>query len=208
MSKKDILNILHKQLLIPVIRTNSFANANNLIKQLHNCGIKVVEITTSVPGFDKLIKIWSSKIIVGVGTILSKKDAKKAIKNGAKFLVSPVNIKEVSLLCEKENIVLASGALTPNEIHDVLKSGADIIKIFPAKSIGGASYLKTIIDVFGPIDLMPTGGIDMSNIKDYLDLGIKLIGIGSSLTDSSSLAEFNKKCKEFLAFVAKYRKDK
>jgi 2-dehydro-3-deoxyphosphogluconate aldolase / (4S)-4-hydroxy-2-oxoglutarate aldolase len=207
MKKQLVLEKLEKQLLIPVIRTDSFNKADDLILTLYGCGIKVIEITTTIPDFHELIEKWSKKMVVGAGTILNLQQGKLAIKSGAKFIVSPVTVNKLGALCKKEDVLLASGALTPNEIKVALDEGADVIKIFPAKSIGGATYLKSILDVFGPINLMPTGGVDNGNIKDYLNLGIKLIGMGSSLFDVSNQQDLKKRCKEMIEMVKDYRKE-
>lgn len=186
--KDKIIESIKSQLIIPVVRRDSYELANKMIHYLNNYGIKIVEITLSIPNAFELMKKWSSKgMIIGAGTVFSIEEAQKAIDANVSFIVSPVQVEGLVELCHKNDIPCALGALTPNEVMNALAKKADIVKIYPAKSMGSVDYVKSIQDVFPNVLFMPTGGIGKENINMYLESNIYLLGVGNSLIDDKDL---------------------
>jgi 2-dehydro-3-deoxyphosphogluconate aldolase / (4S)-4-hydroxy-2-oxoglutarate aldolase len=168
---------------IPVIRMGDAANARTAVSWLQEGGLNIFEITASVPHYRELISELAAlpDCYVGAGTILNRGDARAAIGAGARFLVSPCMVKEVLDTGRDAGIPVLPGAATPTEVHDAYLAGAAVVKIFPAKQLGGADYLKALRSVFPQIPLMPTGGIDLDDVPGYFGAGAAAVGMGSQL---------------------------
>jgi 2-dehydro-3-deoxyphosphogluconate aldolase/(4S)-4-hydroxy-2-oxoglutarate aldolase len=146
-------------------------------------GIQFIEITFSVPGAETVIKqlCSDSRVVVGAGTVLTLSDARKALKAGASYLVSPNCDKEIIRFTKKEGLVSIPGACTPTEIYRAYQAGADIVKIFPFVQMGGLGFLKEIRGPLPFIRYMLAGGMNLDNITDYLAAKASCILIGSSI---------------------------
>ncbi len=165
------------------VRTGSAEDAYQAAMACVEGGIRFIEITFSVPGADEVIRRISKdeRVKVGAGTVLTKNDAKKALKAGASYLVSPAFDEEVVKFAKKEGIVSIPGACTPTEIYRAYKSGGDIIKLFPFVELGGLAFLKAIR---GPLPFVPymlCGGANLENISAYLAADAAAILIGAAI---------------------------
>lgn len=179
-----------------------------IIKALRDGGIKVVEISATTPSFLSLVQQVSevyNDVTVGAGTVLDPETAQAAIKSGAKFILSPsVNVDTIRLT-KRYGVVSIPGALTPTEIVTAYENGADIVKVFPAGTVG-PGYLRDIHGPLSQVPLMPTGGINLSNVADYIKNGAVAVGIGSELINVEQQTEIStlKRIKErALKFVEK-----
>ncbi len=146
-------------------------------------GLRFLEITLNTPNSFHLIKKINSKysqLQVGAGTVLSVEDAKKAIDAGATYIVAPNFDEEIAKFCVENKTAYFPGALTPTEIQKAWESGATMVKVFPASQVGPA-YFKTIKGPFDKIKLMAVGGVNPSNIKDYLGAGADAVALGGSI---------------------------
>ncbi len=165
------------------IRTASAEDAYHATMACVEGGIRFIEITFSVPGADDVIRRISGdkRVAIGAGTILTRDDARKALKAGASYLVSPAFDEEVVAFTKKEGVVSIPGACTPTEIYRAYKAGGDIIKLFPFVEIGGLAFLKAIR---GPLPFVPymlCGGATLDNISTYLDADAAAILIGAAI---------------------------
>lgn len=175
---------LKKQRLIPVLRTNDTELAHTGVDWLVEAGLDVIEITMTVPNAPKVIERARKNhpdILIGAGTVFSKEVANSVIIAGAQFVVTPCLVAEVAKTCRQKIIPLITGAATPREVWLAHQAGSEIIKIFPAKSIGGPEFIKSIKAVFPEIDFMPTGGVKPENVQEYLQSGALCVGMGSEL---------------------------
>lgn len=150
---------------------------------MHRGGVKFIEITFSVPDAHEVIKKLAAdrRVSIGAGTVLSISDAKKALKAGASYIVSPNFDERVVKFTKKEGAVSIPGACTPTEIYKAYRAGGDIIKLFPFVEIGGLGFLKTIRGPFPFIKYMLCGGASMDNISEYLAAGAAGILVGSAI---------------------------
>ncbi|MFX0560478.1 bifunctional 4-hydroxy-2-oxoglutarate aldolase/2-dehydro-3-deoxy-phosphogluconate aldolase [Tepidibacillus infernus] len=212
----ELLQQIKENGVVAIIRG---ANPNNILpiaRALKNGGVKTLEITVETPKVLTLIEKVSEELgedlIVGAGTVLDPETARAAIMSGAKFIFSPTVNVDTIRLAKRYGVISIPGALTPTEIVTAYENGADIIKVFPA-NVFGPKYLK---DVHGPlphIPLMPTGGLDLSNVAEYIKAGGVAAGIGSSLVntrkniDKSYLSELELKASQFVDEVKKARKN-
>ncbi|TCS79393.1 bifunctional 4-hydroxy-2-oxoglutarate aldolase/2-dehydro-3-deoxy-phosphogluconate aldolase [Tepidibacillus fermentans] len=200
--------------VVAIIRGAKPENILQIAKALKDGGIKTLEITVETPKVLTLIEKVSDEfgddLIVGAGTVLDPETARVAIMSGAKFIFSPTVNVETIQMAKRYGVISIPGALTPTEIITAYEHGADIIKVFPA-NVFGPKYLK---DIHGPlphIPLMPTGGLDLTNVADYIKAGGVAVGIGSSLVntkkmiDETYLKELESNASKFVLAVRKAR---
>ena len=209
MEKTQVLETIKREKLVPVIRTNSTDDARQAIQVLSKCGIKVFEITMTVPNAVELIAELNesnSEILIGAGTILDKSNAEKCIEAGAKFVVSPAFDAETVKFCREKNVAIMPGTITPTEVLTAWNAGADCVKIFPCDVMGGAKYLKTLKTLFPHIEMMPTGGVSLDTIADFFNAGAIAVGVGTDLVDFKAMREGNleivaEKARKYLEIV-------
>lgn len=183
----SLFNELTECGIVAVIRG---ANKNNIIpiaKALSAGGVKALELTVETPKILSLVEMAVDELkdeaIVGVGTVLDPETARASIMAGAKFVFSPVVNIETIKMTKRYGVLSVPGAFTPTEILTAYENGADLIKVFPA-NIVGPGYFK---DVHGPmphIPLMPTGGINVTNVGSYIKAGAVAAGVGSTLVNT------------------------
>ncbi|RLL43858.1 bifunctional 4-hydroxy-2-oxoglutarate aldolase/2-dehydro-3-deoxy-phosphogluconate aldolase [Oceanobacillus piezotolerans] len=177
---------------------------------LQEGGISTLEITVETPKvctlIEKVKEEFGNKVIVGAGTVLDPETARAVIMSGAEFIFSPtVNTKTIQM-AKRYGVLSIPGALTPTEILTAYENGGDIIKVFPADAMG-FSYFKSLQGPLPHIPLMPTGGISVENLQDYLKAGAVAAGIGGSLVNAKKLnseedyANLTKKAKQFSALA-------
>ncbi|UOR11519.1 bifunctional 4-hydroxy-2-oxoglutarate aldolase/2-dehydro-3-deoxy-phosphogluconate aldolase [Halobacillus amylolyticus] len=183
----DTLQQMMEHKLVAVIRGAEGEDVLSIARALHEGGVYMLEITADTPEVDGLIKKvkdeFGYQMIVGAGTVLDPETARAAIMAGADFIFSPTVNSETIRLTKRYGVVSIPGALTPTEILTAYEQGADLIKVFPAGTVG-PSYMK---DIHGPlphIPLMPTGGVDLSNVREYFEKGAVAAGLGSALVNT------------------------
>lgn len=196
------LNSLLSHKLMALVRMDSKDKGQELADILVAAGIKVIEITLTTPGAEKIIeKLAKNKeLTVGAGTVLSTKDVKKAENVGAKFIVSPDTNEEVIKASKKLGLISMPGVATASEVAIALDCGADVLKLFPASTYG-PSHLKALRDPFPGNLWCPTGGITLGSVDDWFAAGANLIGLGGPLT-KGGLAKVNENVIAFTNAVA------
>ncbi|MGN6211377.1 bifunctional 4-hydroxy-2-oxoglutarate aldolase/2-dehydro-3-deoxy-phosphogluconate aldolase [Parafilimonas sp.] len=196
------LSQIFEHKIVAILRGMPPAEITNIANALYNGGIRLLEITlnseNTLPAIEQLNHEFKNKMLIGAGTVIDEKDANNAIAAGAAFLISPSLDTQVIKAAKDAGIVSIPGAFTPTEIVAAHKNGADIIKIFPCLN---ADYVKNILAPLNFIKVMPTGGIDASNIQTFAKTGAVAFGIGSALV--SSKATVNKAYLETIMAKAK-----
>lgn len=184
---EDTFQRIKEHKLVAVIRGAEGDDVLSIARALHAGGVHILEITADTPQVDTLIRRVSTEfgdqMIVGAGTVLDPETARTAIMAGARFIFSPTVNVETIRLTKRYGVVSIPGALTPTEILTAYEHGADLIKVFPAGTVG-PSYMK---DIHGPlphIPLMPTGGVDLNNVRQYFENGAVAAGLGSALVNT------------------------
>jgi 2-dehydro-3-deoxyphosphogluconate aldolase/(4S)-4-hydroxy-2-oxoglutarate aldolase len=184
MTKQErFIEDLKRNQIMVAIRTGSAEDAYHAAMACVEGGVRFIEITFSVPGADEVISRLSGyeQVVVGAGTVLSLDDARKALKAGASYLVSPAFDEEVVTFAKKEGVISIPGACTPTEIYRAYKAGGDIIKLFPFVEIGGLDFLKAIRGPLPFIPYMLCGGATLENISKYLAADAAAILIGAAI---------------------------
>jgi 2-dehydro-3-deoxyphosphogluconate aldolase/(4S)-4-hydroxy-2-oxoglutarate aldolase len=197
--------------IVPVVRATSSAEATRIAEAVRNGGIKVIEITMTVPGALEVIEEVSGRfgkeVLIGAGTVLDAETARLAILAGAEFIVSPCLGEELIRMGKRYGKVVIPGAMTPTEILEAWELGADIVKVFPVDQLGGPAYVKAIKAPLPQIPLLPTGGVNIKNIAEYIKAGASAVAVGGELIDKKAVAEgkfeiVTEKAKEFVKVVS------
>jgi 2-dehydro-3-deoxyphosphogluconate aldolase/(4S)-4-hydroxy-2-oxoglutarate aldolase len=178
-----VLEALKEYKVVSVIRAEDAIRAREMAEACISGGIKLIEITFSFPNVEDLLADLAVKkdCLIGAGTVLSREMAEIAVESGAKFIVSPHTDGKIVSYVKSRDIVAIAGALTSSEIVNAWKLGADMVKIFPIKSVGGPSYVKAIKETLPFIEIMTTGGVTVENFTDYLNAGATIVGLSSDL---------------------------
>lgn len=192
MKKQDQLAAIEETGVVAVIRTSDALDLVNICTAVAKGGIVGVEITMTSPNALEAIKEAASelkgKTIIGAGSVLDSETARACILAGADFVVSPVFNAQLVETCRRYGKIVIPGAFTPTEILNAWQAGADVVKVFPATQLG-PSFIKDVLGPLPQVKLAPTGGIDLSNMGDFLKAGAAFVGVGSSLVDKTLIAE-------------------
>jgi 2-dehydro-3-deoxyphosphogluconate aldolase/(4S)-4-hydroxy-2-oxoglutarate aldolase len=192
MEKRQVVERVRELGLVPVIRAESPDEASRAIEAIQAGGVDVIEITMTVPGAVPLIAEITRrfpKALVGAGTVLDAETARACILAGAQFVVSPALDLDTIECCRRYGIAVLPGALTPTEVLEAWQAGADIVKVFPAGALGGASYIKALKAPFPQIELIPTGGVSVDTAAAFIQAGAAALGVGADLVDLKALRE-------------------
>ena len=190
MNKTEVLKRIRDIGVIPVVRASSPAEAIQVVEAIRAGGLPLLEITMTVPGavqvIEELVKRFDDAI-VGAGTVLDPETARRCFGAGAKFIVSPALNLETIAVCRELDVAVMPGALTPSEIVTAWKAGADMVKVFPAGAMGGASYIKSVKASLPQIELVPTGGVTLANAASFIEAGAAAVGVGADLVDTKAI---------------------
>jgi len=190
MKKQEVRERIEQVGIVPVIRATSAEEALFAAEAVHDGGIPIVEITMTVPGalgvISRLVKELP-KVLVGAGTVLDRKMARKCADAGAQFLVTPGFDAGTVAAAKKMNLLIMAGALTPTEVIAAWKSGADFVKVFPCGNLGGPNYIKALKGPLPQVPLVPTGGVNLETAPEYLRAGAAALGVGGELIHKEAL---------------------
>ena len=214
MSKLEILRKIEKSGMIAVIRLKGNENFDRIINCLADSGVHAIEITMTTPNAVELIREYSKKysgeFIFGSGTVLDTETATKVINAGAEFVVSPILDLDIIKKTNEFDKPIFPGAYTPTEIFTAWNNGADIVKVFPATTLG-PGFLKDIHGPLPAIKLTPTGGVSLENAAEFMRAGAVCLGVGTALLDKKMIANeqwkaLSEHAKKFKAEVERGRK--
>jgi len=196
--------------IIAIIRGADPADVLKIAEALCEGGVRCLEITLNSTDALQLIESLATKmngsITVGAGTVLNAKAVHDAVSAGAKFIISPMLDVDVIHKTKDLGAVSIPGAYTPTEIFSAFSNGGDLIKVFP--SSGGPSFIREVLAPFPYIPLMPTGGINLTNIGDFKNAGAVAFGMGKSLVDTGQkatpeyLQQITANAKKFIAAIS------
>lgn len=207
MKKYDVYNKIKSEGVVVVIRGNDIQEALSTVEACYRGGIKVIEVTFTLPRADALIKILSEKyansdMLIGAGTVLDSETARIAMLAGAQFIVSPsLNIDTIKT-CNRYGVPIMSGVMTPTEAQTAMEYGVDVLKLFPG-DIAKPAGLKALKGPFPHANIMPTGGVSLDNVEEWFKAGAYAVGAGSFLTKDAKSGDFDKVEKTCSAFVDK-----
>ena len=189
-TKSAIISLLTDPGIIAVVRAQQAAQVLPLSEALMAGGVRAIEITMTTPNALAAIREAREKIgdraLIGVGTVLDADTCRAAIAAGAEFVVTPICRTELVAITHAAGCPIMLGAYTPTEAQLAHEAGADFIKIFPADTLG-AGYIKSLRAPLPHLRIVPTGGVDVQNVADFLKAGCAALGVGSSLVSAKIL---------------------
>jgi len=196
--------------IIPAVRLHSAEHARYAAEALYRAGIPIAEITMTVPDALEVVSDLARNLpemIVGAGTVLDAETAQRCVDAGAKFLTSTGFVAEVVELARKDNVLVIPGALTPSEVIQAWKAGADFIKIFPCGPLGGEDYIRALKAPFPQIRMVAAGGVNQQTALGYILAGASALGVGGELIPREALQKKQEERVHELArrFLAKVR---
>ena len=213
MDKTDVLAKVKELGLLAVIRGPSPDLTVKMVEALIDGGVFGIEITYSTPNAEDVVRTLSAqfgkKIVLGMGTLTKPEQALTAKAAGANFLVSPICETGLVTSMVGSGLLTMAGALTPTEVFHAYSLGVDVIKIFPG-SLGGPAYVKALKGPFPNIPMMPTGGVNAGNLREWFSAGVVAVGAGSELcppqlAKEGKFDEISKRAAEFAQAVRNSR---
>lgn len=212
MSKVEDLKRIEETGIVAVVRADNAEKALKITEAVKNGGIDAIEITMTVPGAVDVIKQLTDEysrdeILIGAGSVLDAETARSCILAGVEYIVSPSLDKETIAMCNRYQKVVMPGAMSVTEVVKAMKYGADVVKIFPATLFGP----KIVGAIKGPLPqapLMPTGGVGLDNVKDWIKAGSLAVGVGSGLSKGAEEGNYEKiteNAKEFIRLIKEAR---
>jgi len=200
-----VMELIKETGVVAVIRGESQEEAIEYSKACIRGGIKVIEITFTTPSAHKVIEslnhLYGETIILGAGSILDSATARIAMLAGSKFIVSAFLDEEVAKLCNRYRVPYIPGCMTIKEVVSALEVGAAAIKLFPGSAFG-PPFVKAIKGPLPQADIMPTGGVNLENIKDWVANGCEMVGVGSALS-KGRIEDIEAHAKAFMAAFKK-----
>jgi 2-dehydro-3-deoxyphosphogluconate aldolase / (4S)-4-hydroxy-2-oxoglutarate aldolase len=179
--------------IVPVVRAASFEEARQAVDAICIGGICVIEITMTVPNapavIREVVRKYGDTMLTGAGTVLNSEQASECLDAGAEFLVSPGLSVPVLHAAQARGKLAIPGALTPTELMAASLEGARVIKIFPCENMGGARYIKALKAPFPRVELIPTGGVNLTNAGEYIAAGAFALGVGADLVNLAALRD-------------------
>ncbi len=209
MDKEQVLSRIVESGLVAVVRAESGEQALKIADACMKGGVAAIEITFTVPGaaevIKELAKVYSNgEILLGAGTVMDAETARTAILAGAQYVVSPYLNLDTVKLCNRYRVPCMPGAMTIKEVVEAMEAGADIIKVFPGELFGP----KIIKAILGPIPyakLMPTGGVSLDNVEEWIKAGAVAVGVGSALTKGAKTGDYEAITRTAQEFIARIR---
>lgn len=184
-----------EQRIVAVARNQDETTAPALAGALHSGGLSVLEITVEGEGgIEAIAALAGGSTVVGAGTVTTLDQASAAVDAGATFLVSPHLDEELLAWARSRAVPFIPGVFTPSEIHRALESGAPAVKLFPA-AVGGPDLLKALLGPYPELAVIPTGGVDDTNARAYLEAGAVAVGVGGWLTGGADLDEITRRAR-------------
>lgn len=187
-----VLDIVAKHKIVAIVRLDDLSTARFITDALIEGGIRAIEFTLTNPDAYATIadmrKSVGDAVAIGAGSVITAEQVWAVAEAGAQFVVSPVWKREVNTACHEADLPFMPGAFTPSEIQQAWEWGASAVKVFPANHLG-PRYFKDVLAPLPHLRLMPTGGVNLDNMRDWLDHGAFALGLGSSLINNEAVAD-------------------
>ena len=194
MNKDEQMKFLLDHGLVAIVRLKEPTELVPIAQAIEAGGVRVIEFTMGTPNaldaISQISREWGDRILIGAGTVLDPETGRAALLAGAQFLVAPNTNPSLIEMARRYNKIIIPGAFTPTEIVAAWQCGADIIKIFPASTVG-PQYIKDILGPLPYVRLLPTGGVGLENIQAFIAAGAAAVAVGSNLTDPKLIKEGN-----------------
>ncbi len=194
MDKQTVIQKIKEAGIVAVVRAENGESAKKISDACLEGGVPAIELTFTVPGAHKVIEQLAAEykngeMILGAGTVLDAETARIAILSGAQYIVSPYYDEATVRLCNRYAVPCMPGVMTIKDVVAALEMGVDIIKLFPGDSFG-PGMVKAIKGPIPQANIMPTGGVDVNNVAQWIKAGVVAVGAGSSLTKGAKTGDY------------------
>ena len=194
MDKEKVITRITDAGIVAVVRASSGEDAIKIAEACIEGGVPAIELTFTVPMAHKVIeqlanRYTNGEIILGAGTVMDPETARIAILSGAEYIVSPYFKAETVKLCNRYRVPCMPGAMTIKEVVEAMEAGADIVKVFPGEAFG-PKILKAIKGPIPYAKMMPTGGVDVNNVGEWIKAGAVAVGAGGALTAGAKTGDY------------------
>ncbi len=196
--QENLIKKISKEKIYPIIRSHDAQNAIDTANALIEGGIKVLEINIVNPSIYDAISEISKNVVVSAGGIITSQQANEAISAGAGIISSPIFQMNLVKISKDKEIPLIAGTSTSNEAYTAWKTRVPLIKIFPAKALGGVLYIEDLLRPMPFLNIMPSGNISLKEVPDYINAGATAVGVGRSFYENSNFSEITKKAKDVI----------
>lgn len=189
--KQDVQETLVESGVVAVLRGIDEDDMVPVAKAIHEGGVTVLELTADAKRCSEMIAdvdraLGDTDAVIGAGTVMDAAAARNVIEAGAEFVLAPNVNEEVLDVCNRAGVVSVPGVMTPTEADRAMSAGADVLKMFPASTVGPA-HIGALQGPLGDVPIMPTGGVSADNVGDYFDAGAVAVGAGSSLVNYEAI---------------------
>lgn len=207
--RESIISRIRESGLVATVRAETPEEAVRITEACIAGGVAAIEITFTVPGAQHVIgsladRYTNGEILIGAGTVMDAETARTAILSGAQYIVSPYFNGETVRLCHRYRVACMPGAMTIKEVVECMESGAEIVKLFPGELVGPA-FIKAVRGPIPQAQLMPTGGVTLENVGDWIRAGAVAVGVGGSLTAGAKQGDYQSITRIAQAFIEKIR---
>lgn len=194
MDKEQVLTRIRTEGVVAVVRADSSDQAVRIAEACLAGGVSTIEMTFTVPGAHRVLadldrRFGAGEILLGAGSILDPETARIAILEGARYIVSPCLNLETVKLCHRYRVACMPGGMTVGEVVAILESGADVVKVFPGEA-HGPGFLKSLRGPLPQALLMPTGGVSLANVGQWIEAGAVAVGVGGQLTSGAQTGDY------------------
>ena len=209
MDKENVIMRICDSGIVAVVRASNGEEAKRIAAACIEGGVPAIELTFTVPMAHKVIEELAlfykpEDIILGAGTVLDSETARIAILSGAQYIVSPCFNEETVRMCNRYRVACMPGAMTIKEVVTAMETGADIVKLFPGETFG-PGMIKAISGPLPQAKLMPTGGVDVNNVHEWIKAGAVAVGAGSALTGGAKTGDYASITRLGREFVSKIK---
>lgn len=210
MRKWNVIRSMAEAGIVAVVRAQGVEQAKEISDACAKGGISSIEVTYTVPGASEVIRALKERdkghqLIVGAGTVLDAETARIAILAGADFVVGPSFDAETAKLCNRYGVPYLPGCMTIAEMIHALEFGCDVIKLFPGSAFG-PTFVKDVKGPLPQLNLMPTGGVSLENVQDWIRNGAVAVGVGGQLIKGTP-RKITETAKQFVAKISEVRKE-
>jgi 2-dehydro-3-deoxyphosphogluconate aldolase/(4S)-4-hydroxy-2-oxoglutarate aldolase len=180
--------------LVAIVRLDDLSQGPRIAETLFEAGVQAIEFTLTNSDSPKLVSslrkqhtgVLAGDNVIGLGSVRTLNEAKIAVECGAQFVVCPITSVPIIEYCKRNHVAVCPGAYTPTEIATAWEAGADLVKVFPARSLG-PMFIRDVLAPMPYLKLMPTGGVDLDNVHAYWSAGAAAVGIGSQLLNTNAI---------------------
>ena len=199
--QENLIKKISKEKIYPIIRSSNPQDAIDTAKALVEGGIKLLEINIENASLYQAIYEVSKIATVAAGGIISAQQALKSIESGAEILSSPIFQMNMVKISKDKEIPLIACVSTPNEAYNAWKARVPLLKVFPAKALGGALYVEDLLRPMPFLNIMPSGNITLEEVPDYIKAGAISVGVGRSFYENSSYSEITEKARNVITIL-------